>query len=136
MGADVTNLITYLHLKLPVQLESRMRDMEAATYCPLFLPKGSEIVKEMLVIGRHHSNMTENHPEQERGSLHIWFFNTRSRIGELSPPDQGQTEALRWLRTITESTELATRIKACRHFPTFAKPGKPDRERIIFAVED
>ena len=82
--------------------------------------------------------MIEKHPEQERGSPHIWFFNTRSRIGELSPPDQGQTEALRWLRTITESTdvqELATWIKACRHLPTFAKPGKPDRERIIFAVE-
>ena len=62
----------------------------------------------------------------------------RSRIGELSPPDKGQTEALRWLRTITESTdlqELATWIKACRHLPTFAKPWKPDRERIIFVVE-
>ena len=134
----MTNLITYLHLKLSVQLESRMRDMEAATYCPLFLPKGSEIVKEMLAIGRHYSNMIEKHPEQEIGSPHIWVFNTRSRIGELIPPDQGQTEALRWLRTITESTdlqELATWIKACRHLPTFAKPWKQDRERTIFAVE-
>ena len=46
----------------------------------------------------------------------------RSRIGELSPPDQVQTEALRWLRTITESTglqELATWLKACRHFSNF-----------------
>ena len=108
-----------------------MRDMEAATYCPLFLPKGSDIVKEILAIGRHYSNMIEKHPEQERGSPHIWFFDARSRIGELSPPDQGQTEALRWLRTITESTdvqELATWIKGCRHLPTFAKPGKPDRD--------
>ena len=54
------------------------------------------------------------------------------------PSRQGQTEALRWLRTTTESTnlqELATWIKACRHLPTCAKPVKPDRERIIFAVE-
>ena len=115
-----------------------MRDMEAAKYCPLFLTKGSDIVKEILAMGRHYSNMKEKHPEQEIGSPHIWVFNTRSRIGELIPPDQGQTEALRWLRTITESTdlrELATWIKACRHLPTFAKPGKQDRERTIFAVE-
>ena len=134
----MTNLITKVHLKLP-RAARVAHEGQAATYCPLFLPKGSDIVKEILAIGRHYSNMIEKHPEQERGSSHIWFFNTRSRIGELSPPDQGQTEALRSLRTITESTdvpELATRIKACRHFPTFAKPGKPDRERIIFAVED
>ena len=124
-----------------------MRDMEAATYCTLFLPKDSDIVKEMLSIGRHYSNMLENHPEQERGSRHIWFFNSmvkatetaqRSRIGERSSADQEQTEALRWLRTTTESTdlqELATWKKACRHRPTCAKPGKPDREWIIFAVE-
>ena len=121
-----------------------MRDMEAATYCTLFLPKDSDIVKEMLSIGRHYSNMLENHPEQERGSRHKWVFNSmvkatettlRSRIGELSSADQEQTEALRWLRTTTESTdlqELATWIKACRHLPTCAKPGKPDREWIIF----
>ena len=62
----------------------------------------------------------------------------RSRIGELNSADQEQTEALRWLRTITESTdlqELATWIKACRQLLTCAMPGKPDRERIIFAVE-
>ena len=74
-----------------------MMDMEAATYCTLFLIKDSDIVKEMLAIRRQHSNMIENHPEQERGSPHIWFFNSmvkatettlRSRIGELSPPDR------------------------------------------------
>ena len=131
----MTNLITQAHLKLPVQLESRMRDMEAATYCTLFLPKDSDIVKEMLAIGRHYSNMLENHPEQERGSRHKWVFNSmvkatetalRSRIGELSPPDQEQTEALRWLRTTTESTdlqELATWIKACRHLAWETRQG-------------
>ena len=72
----MTNLITQVHLKLTVQLESRMRDMEAATECTLFLPKDSDIVKEMLSIGRHYSNMIENHPEQERGSPHTWFFNS------------------------------------------------------------
>ena len=35
----MTNLITQVHLKPPVQLESRMRDMEAATDCTLFLLK-------------------------------------------------------------------------------------------------
>ena len=53
----MTKLITQVHLKLTVQLESRMRDMEAATDCTLFLPKDSDIVKEMLAIGRHCSNM-------------------------------------------------------------------------------
>ena len=53
----MTNLITQVHLKLPVQLESRMRDMEAATDCTLSLPKDSDIVKEMLAICRHYSNM-------------------------------------------------------------------------------
>ena len=95
----MTNLVTLAHLKLTVQLESRMRDMEAATYCTLFLPKDSDIVKEMLAIGRHYSNMLENHPEKEKGSRHKWFFNSmvkatettlRSRIEERSPPDRGR----------------------------------------------
>ena len=131
----MTNLITQAHLKLAVQLESRMRDMEAATYCTLFLPKDSDIVKEMLAIGRHYNNMIENHPEKERGSRHKWFFNSmvkatetalRSRIGELSSSDQEQTEALRWLRTTTESTdlqELATWIKACGHLAWETRQG-------------
>ena len=52
MEADVTNFITLAHLKFTVQLESCMRDLEAATYCTLFLPKDSDIVKEMLAIGQ------------------------------------------------------------------------------------
>ena len=46
--ADVMDLVTQvqLNVKLPVQLESRMRDMEEATYCTLFLPKESD-VREM-----------------------------------------------------------------------------------------
>ena len=131
----MTKFITLAHLKFTVQLESRMRDLEAATYCTLFLPKGSDIVKEMLAIGRHYNNMIENHAEKQRGSRHKWVFNSmvkatetalRSRIGELSPPDQGQTEALRWFRTITESTdrqELATWIKACRHLAWETRQG-------------
>ena len=44
--ANVTNLVTQMHLKLSVQLESLMRDAEAATYCTQFLPKERYIVKE------------------------------------------------------------------------------------------
>ena len=61
-----------------------------------------DIVKEMLAIGRLHSNLVETHPDQESGRPHIWFFNSmltaaeiilRSRFGEQSPPDQGKTES-------------------------------------------
>ena len=35
---EVTDLISQVHIKRTVQLESRMRSMEAATCCTLFLP--------------------------------------------------------------------------------------------------
>ena len=49
VDADVMDLVTQvqLNVKLPVQLESRMRDMEEATYCTLFLTKESDSVREM-----------------------------------------------------------------------------------------
>ena len=33
--ADVTDLVAQVHLKLSAQLESRVRDLESATYCTL-----------------------------------------------------------------------------------------------------
>ena len=61
-----------MHLKFTVQLESRMRDLEAATYCTLFLPKDSDIVKEMLAIGRHYNNMIEKScRERKRKPSHM-----------------------------------------------------------------
>ena len=46
------DLISKVHLKLSVQLESRVRDVEAATHCTLFLLRGSAIVTEMHSAGR------------------------------------------------------------------------------------
>ena len=34
-----------------------------------------------------------------------------------------------------KSNERNTGIKACRHFPSFVKPGRSPRSRVIFAVE-
>ena len=90
----MTNFITLAHLKLPVQLEPRMRDMEAATYCTLFLPKDSDIVKEMLAIGRHYNNMIEHHPEKERGSRHIWVFNSMVKATETAQRRGSENGAL------------------------------------------
>ena len=95
---DVMDLITPVHLQLSAQLGSRVRDLEAATYCTLFLPNESDIVTEMQNAGRFYSDMVTRHPDKERGSPHIWFFNAmlratkkiltnRNKNGELSLPD-------------------------------------------------
>ena len=44
---EVADLVSQVHMKLTVQLESRMRDLESATYCTLFLLIDSEIVTDM-----------------------------------------------------------------------------------------
>ena len=63
------DLISQVHLKLSVQLESRVRDVEAATHCTLFLLRGSAIVTEMHSASRAYDVLAS----VERGSLHIWF---------------------------------------------------------------
>ena len=145
---DVMDLITPVHLQLSTQLGSRVRDLEAATYCTLSVPKESDIVTEMQNAGRFFSDMVTRHPNKERGSPHIWSFNAmlratkkiltnRNKNGELRLPDQGKAEAIRILRSRTDDAkffEQNTCIKACRHLPTFAKPGQTHRSRIIFAV--
>ena len=141
----VADLISqgWLNMKLSVQLESPMRDMESATYCTLFLPRRSDIVKEMQDAGKLYNEFATKHPDVER------FFNAMRKIigktltsknenGGLSLPDQVNTEATRMIRTNTENTkfiELNTWIKACRHLPTYEKLLQPLRWRIIFAVE-
>ena len=49
-----------------------MRDFVASTYCTLFLPKESDIVKDMQHAGRIHSDMVENQPRViKRKSTHL-----------------------------------------------------------------
>ena len=60
------------------------------------------------------------------------------RSGELSLLGQRKAEALGALRIVTDEEGLIERntgIKACRHFPTFVKPGQSPKSRVIFAVE-
>ena len=59
-----------LNMKLSVLLESCMRDMELATYCTLFLPRESDIVKEMQDESRAHNELVTKYPDVERGSPH------------------------------------------------------------------
>ena len=55
--ADVMDLIIQAHQKHSTQLESRVRDLEAATYCTLFLLRENDIVTEIAkrkpVLQRH-----------------------------------------------------------------------------------
>ena len=63
--ADVMDLTTQAHQKLSTQLESRVTDLEAATYCTLFLPKENDIVTEMQNAGWFYSVMATYHPDKE-----------------------------------------------------------------------
>ena len=57
--ADVVDLVLQVHAKLTVQLESRMRDVEASMYCTVLLPSESDIVEEIRGADRLHSDMVE-----------------------------------------------------------------------------
>ena len=88
--ADVMDLITQAHQKLSTQLESRVTDLEAATYCTLFLPRENDIVTEMQNAGWFYNVMLTYHPDKERGSPHTWFFMMRAterkqKISEQAP---------------------------------------------------
>ena len=58
------------------QLEARVRDLEASTYCTMFLPRESEVVKAMQNAGRIYSHKVENQPSVERG-VHTFGSATR-----------------------------------------------------------
>ena len=78
------DLISQVHLKLSTQLESRVRDVEAATHCTLFLLTGSEIVTEMQSAGRAYDELVTTQPSVERGGPHIWFVTAMLRGRELA----------------------------------------------------
>ena len=79
MENDVIDLISQVHLKLSTQLESRVRDVEAATYCTLFQLRRSAIVTEMHSAGRACDVLVNTQPSVERGSPHIWFVTAMLR---------------------------------------------------------
>ena len=68
------DVIPQVHLLLPVELESRARDMEAATYCTLLTLRGSAIVTRMQSASRAHDELVTSQPSVEGGSPHIWFI--------------------------------------------------------------
>ena len=137
-------------MKLSVPLESRVRDLESATCCMLFQPRETEIVADVQGAGRSCNERVVNSTERKRGSPHIGFFMAveetiervlthKTKNGELSHPNQGKAEAV---KTVVRTTvgnsnflELNAWAEACRHLPTYAKPGCPLKSRIIFAVE-
>ena len=53
MDDDVTDLISQVHTKLSVQLESHVRDLESATHCTLFLLRDSVIVTDVQMHAGH-----------------------------------------------------------------------------------
>ena len=110
---DVMDLISQVHLKLSVQLESRVRDAEAATHCTLFQLRGSAIVTEMHSAGRAYDELVNTQPSVERGSPHIWFVHRNAegkRVGfedhAMTPSqDQEKAEAVRVLQATVEGQQ-------------------------------
>ena len=47
-----------------------MRDLESATYCPLFLPKENDIVKEMHDVGQSFQRAGNKAPRKNREEVH------------------------------------------------------------------
>ena len=57
MEEYVMVLISQVHLQCNVQIESGVRDMEAATFCTLLLLRSSAIVTEVLNAGRAYNEL-------------------------------------------------------------------------------
>ena len=97
MEAGVVDLISQVHQKLTVQLEARLRDMEAATYCSVFLLRRSDTVTEMQSADRAHNELVTKQPSVERGSPHIWFFTVllRGREQNLATKNSARIPTLR-----------------------------------------
>ena len=53
-------------MKLTVQLKSRLRDMEAATCCTLFLLRSSAVVTVIQSTDTAYNDMETNQPDKER----------------------------------------------------------------------
>ena len=73
MEDDVMDVVSQVNFLLSVQLESRARDMEAATCCTLLILRGSAIVTGMQSVSRAYDELVTSQPSVERGSPHIWF---------------------------------------------------------------
>ena len=73
MDEDVTYLISQVHMKLSVQLESRVRDSESATYCTLSVLRDKGIVITMQDADRADNDNVVHTPDEDRESSHIWF---------------------------------------------------------------
>ena len=138
----MTDLAHLVRTKLTIQLESRMRDLEASMFCTVFLPTEGGIVKETQIAGRDYNNLVTNRPDRDRGSPHVWTFNAMleaivERLGSkatMIPADRGKLEALRTLGQLTEVEQLSTLgewIKSCRHLPTYPMPGQPPRAHHV-----
>ena len=65
---DVQDLISPGQMKLCIQPWSSKRDVEAATFCTVFLPRDSVVVTEMHKVGRQYSEAVSTEGSQERGS--------------------------------------------------------------------
>ena len=78
------DLISQAHLKLSVQLESRVRDVEAATCCTLFQLRGSAIVTEVHGARTAYDELVNTQPSVERESPHILFVTAMLRGRELA----------------------------------------------------
>ena len=98
VDGDVTDLIAQAPKTLSTQLEARVRDLEASTYCTLFLPKR----------GRHRERNAnrrqdlQRHCRKQARRGKRRFFNAllkaterilKIKMGDLSLPDEEKAEA-------------------------------------------
>ena len=99
VDADVTDLITQVHLKLSAQLEARLRDLGSSTYLHS-VPTKRERHRERATwwkssqrwkVQTHTSGSSKRCCNPPRGSK-------KTESGELSLPDQEKAEASRTLR--------------------------------------
>ena len=102
-----------VHMRLSVELESRVRDLEPTTFCTLFLLGVSAIVIDIQDAGRAHNDEVVNFPDEERRSPQIWLFMAMllaieatlgPKIGTLVLSDVGATDAVEVMRKTVESS--------------------------------
>ena len=134
---DVAELISRVYMKLTVQLESRIRDLESATHCALFLLRDSVFVTDIQNAGSR--QRSGGKPSMVlRGNAVGHRKDPGAKGGEWrTAPDLGKTEAMDTLRKTVEAQkphELMTWVKACKRFPTFERSGHPLNSRMVFAV--
>ena len=84
-----------------------MRDLEPATCCTQFLSKENEIVKDMQDASRTYNARVVNSADAERGSRHVWFFNSMAIEKILTH----KTEILELITNVENSTFLDASFK-------------------------